>query len=423
MKVLLANSPFFGGGITTFCKELATCLSNDTELTVVLTSDAKSPIEDANVEVLYHDTTTLTVKNALFFIDLINNHIKPDVLIISAATIVSVIIPYLNDNIKVITVSHSGKYFYSDYCAVNHKYIDKIIAASSEYNKRYLERKFHIRNKDKIKVIYNFVADDPELEALRFKKREQTPISIVFAGGSSIGKAPELVAKILKALLKTDLDFKFYWTGKSNIPLTTTIFKRSKLKQIQQLFSSDERLVFPGRIPDKRDFDKLTGSANIMLAPSKNEGCSMALLEGHRAGSIFIVADYENSNSEIVRNGNSGFVVNHKDIDDFVAIIGKIINNHSSFYKYYENSHNTFIKELSYPVWKERVFSVLNGTKNHKQRKSKVTTWGLLRGILTIKRLYYMSLLNRFLDLSFPSYLSFRRQFRDINNRGNNLKI
>lgn len=379
---------------------------------VVLTSDAKSPIEDTNVEVLYHDTTTLTVKNALFFIDLINNHIKPDVVIISAATIVSVIIPYLNDYIKVITVSHSGKYFYSDYCAVNHKYIDKIIAASSDFNKRYLERKFHINNKDKIKVIYNFVADDSELEALRFKKREQKPISIVFAGGSSIGKAPELVAKILKALLKTNLDFRFYWTGKTNIPLTTTIFKRSKLKQIQQLFSSDERLIFPGRIPDKRDFDKLTSSANIMLAPSKNEGCSMALLEGHRAGSIFIVADYENSNSEIVSNGNSGFVINHKRIDDFVNIIRDIINNHPAYYHLYDNSHETFQTRLSYAVWKQNIFNVLRSKADHEKRKINISKIFLRYNILKIKWLYASSLLYRFLQLSLPSYLSFHMQYK-----------
>ena len=417
MKILLANSPFHGGGITTYCKELAACLSKDTELTVVLTNDAKNPINDTNVKVLYHDTTTLTVKNALFFIDLINNQIRPDVVIVSAATIVSVIIPYLNDHIKVITISHSGKYFYSDYCAVNHKYIDRIIAASSDYNKRYLERKFHIHNKDKIKVIYNFVSGNQELEALRFKKRGQSPISIVFAGGSSIGKAPELVAKIATALLNTNLDFRFYWTGNSNIPLTTTIFKRSKLKRIQQLFPQDERLIFPGRIPDKKDFDKLMGSTNIMLAPSKNEGCSMALLEGHRAGSIFIVADYENSNSEIVRNGNSGFVINHKRIDDFVNTIRDIINNHPAYYHLYENSHNTFKTLLSYPVWKENIFDTLNGETNHKRRKDQISRVGIYLYILQMKWLHYTSLWNRFLQLSFPSFLSFCTQYMKMKRR------
>lgn len=412
MKVLLSNAPFGGGGVTTFCKELASCLSKDVELTVVITDDSKSPIKEPNVEVLYHDTTLLTLKNALFFIDLINNKVKPDIVIVSAATIISVIIPFLNDNIKVVTVSHSGKYYDSDYCAVNHKYIDRIIAASSEYNKKYLERKFHICDKEKTRVIYNFVRDDEELEALRYNKPNQKPISIVFAGGASVGKAPELVAKIVTALLKTDLDFKFFWTGKTTVPLTTMILKKSKLKRIEQVFPQDKRLVFPGKIPDKRDFDILTGSANIVLAPSKNEGCSMALLEGHRSGSIFIVADYENSNSEIVKAGESGFIVCHNDIAGFVNVIKDIITNQSDYNYLYENSHNAFKTMLSYPVWKQKIFETLESEYNHKHRKNNVSKFLIFWGIFQIKWLYYTSLLNRFIELSLPSYLTFRKLYK-----------
>lgn len=414
MKVLLANSPFRGGGITAYATQLVSCLSQDTELIVVLTNDDKAPIKIEGVKVLYYDTERLTINNAKAFINLINKELKPDVVIGSMATIIPVIAPYLNNDIKVITVSHSGKYFSSDYCAVNHKYLDRIIAASSDSNKHYLERKFHIHDKNKIKVIYNFVSDDDEIENLRLKKKDHKPIKLIYAGGSSIGKAPHLMAEILAALLKTDLDFRFYWTGNPKIPLTTTVFKHSKLKYLTQLLPADERVVFPGRVPDKRDFDMLLGSANIMMATSKNEGCSMALLEGHRAGCIFVVADYGNSNSEIVRKGNSGFVVDHNDINAFVDVVRNIITDHSSYYQLYENSHNTFRKDLCYSVWKEKFFSVLNSEPNHKSRNRKISRVGLWMGIQKIKWLYRMSLMNRFMQLSLPAYLSFRKQYHDF---------
>lgn len=417
MKVLLVNSPFGGGGVTTYATQLVSCLSADTELTVVLGDDRKAPITDPRVKVIYHDTKSVTIKEALYFINLINNVIKPDVVIISMAFVMPVIVPYLNDDIKVISISHSGKYFSSDYSAINHKYIDRIVAASSDYNKKYLEKKFHIKDKNKIKVIYNFVADDKELESLRFNKKDQKPISLVYAGGSSIGKAPHLMSKIVTALLNTDLDFLFYWTGRTTIPLTTTIFKHSKIKTVQQIMPEDKRLVFLGRIPDKHEFDLLLGRANIMMAPSINEGCSMALLEGHRAGSIFIVADYENSNSEIVRNGKSGFVIAHDDIDGFVKTIRTIINNHSSYYQLYENSHNTFKTELSYDVWKRRIFDVFNGEFSHKKRKKKVSNIGLWLGTRRMIWLHKMSLLRRFVQLSLPSYMSFHQQYRNFKKR------
>ena len=109
MKVLLANSPFGGGGITTFATQLVECLSADTDLTIVLGDDEKAPITDPRVKVIYHDTMSLTVQNALFFIDLINNVVKPNLVLVSTALILPVIVPFINDDIKVMTVSHSGR--------------------------------------------------------------------------------------------------------------------------------------------------------------------------------------------------------------------------------------------------------------------------------------------------------------------------
>ena len=414
MKVLLANSPFGGGGITTYAVQLINCLSADTELTVVLSDDKISPIRNERVKVLYHDTKLLTVKNARFFINLINNEIKPDVVLASAAPIIPIIAPYLNDSMKIITVSHSGRYFHSDYSALNNQFVDTIIAASSEYNKLYLEKKFRIKEKDKIEIIYNFLDGDKELEDLRFKKNTQKPISIVYAGGASVHKSPELVSQIVSLLLKTDLEFRFYWMGRPTVPLTTTLMKHSKLKSVKQVLPQDERLIFPGFIKDKRDFDKLIGSANIMLAPSHNEGCSMALLEGHRSGSIFIVSDFGNSNSEIVRKGNSGFIIEHTNVGAFVELIKNIIEFPKEYECYYENSHKTFLDYLSYDVWKGKVFDVLKRTNKHKQRVKRISVIKLVYDIICMRVLYFSSLLHIFLQLSLPSYLSFRKQYREF---------
>lgn len=411
MKVLLANSPFRGGGITTYASQLIGCLSADTDLTVVLGDDKAAPISDSHVKVLYHDTKLLTITNALFFIRLINNDIKPDVIIASAATIIPVIVPFLDDGIRVFTVSHSGKFFMSDYSAVNYKYLDGIIAASSDYNKQYLERKFHIKDKNKIKVIYNFMDGDDEIESFRFAKKEQTPICIIYAGATSVHKSPELVVKIVKKLLKTDLDFKFFWTGNNPMPLSTTLFKYTRLKAVEQLMPKDKRLVFTGRIPSKHEYDKLLGRANIVLSPSKNEGCSMVVLEGHRAGSIFVVADYKNSNSEIVRKGNSGFVVKHRDVDKFVDVIKDIIKCPQAYTEFYERSHNTFTSLLTYQVWKTKIFEVLNGENNHKKRKAVVSKASLLYAILKMKWLQKESKYGVFFQLTLPSSLSLYLQY------------
>ena len=240
MKILIANNVFDGGGgITTYCSELIRCLSKKHNLTVVLKDDSMFPIKEPGVRVLYHDTQDLSKENAKLFIKLINEEVKPDIVIGSFALIIPVIAPFLNENIRLMTVSHSGKYFASDYCALNHKYIDHIIGASSDYNKRYLERKFHIKDHSKIRVIYNSVASDPELERLCNEKKTKDIVSIVYSGGGLPGKNPDLVLKILCLLLKTDLNFKFYWTGGSKLPLPKSIINRCKLNDVQQYLQKD----------------------------------------------------------------------------------------------------------------------------------------------------------------------------------------
>ena len=276
----------------------------------------------------------------------------------------------------------------------------------------FLERKYHIKEKDKIKVIYNFLDRDEELENIRHKKINNAPFSLLYVHGGSVHKSPDLVAKIVTELLKTNLDFRFYWTGKPVIPLTTTIFKHSKLKSIKQLFPKDDRLVFPGYIEDKREFDRFFASVNVILALSNNEGCSMALLEGHRSGAIYVVADYDNSNKEIVSKGHSGYVVNHNDVDGFVKIITELIVNHSKYECLYEKSHQAYIDYLTYPVWKKGVFEVLNTPVKHKQRKSKVTRLGILMGVWKMKSLMIRSLIDSFITQSFPSYISLYKQYR-----------
>ena len=198
------------------------------------------------------------------------------------------------------------------------------------------------------------------------------------------------------------------------IPLTSTIFKYSKFKDPKQLFPNDKRLIFPGYIASKRDFDRFTASANIVIAPSRNEGCSMAILEGHRAGSLFIVADFKNSNREIVEKGNSGFVVKGNDIDGYVNIISDIITNPDKYEKYYENSHNTFTSYLTYPIWKEKIFSVINGPLSHKKRKEKTSVIGLIRGIIKMNWLLFSCQIESTLCITLPSYIGFRRLYRKV---------
>lgn len=409
MKILLANSAFGGGGVTAFAEQLIKCLSREHELTVVLRDDSLRPIKAPGVKVIYHDAGKLTKENALLFLKLINEEIRPDLVISSLGMIIPVIAPFIDDRIRVMTVSHSGKYFNSEYTTLNHSYIDNIIAASSDFNKRHLERRFHIRDKEKVKVIYNFMASNPELEACRETKKNNDPFGIVFAGGGrSAAKNPDFVLKVLLELLKTDLDFRFYWTGNTMLPLMHVgLLKKMKTRDIRQFVPRDKRVVFPGKIASKGEFDRLIASANILVTPSRNEGCSMLLLEALRSGAICVVCDYPHGNREIVEKGRCGFVINRKHPEDASRKIAEVIAHREEYLPYYDRAYDTYQSMLSYGVWSSSLAQLIAGGSRHEQRLKTISESRLAHDIRKMNRMKKNSSVRRFFQITIPCLRSF----------------
>ena len=385
MRILIVNQALDDGGVATYATELIKCLSEDYELIVVVPDDSKRPIRIEGVKVLYHDSNDLSKENALTFIRLINEEVMPDIVISSWAIIIPVIAPFINNNIRIITVSHSGKLFASEYSTFNYKYTDTIIAASSDYNKQYLEKKYHIKDKSKIKVVYNSIESNPEIEALRLKKKESEIIQIIYAGGTLPAKNPDLVLKILCELIKTNVNFKFYWTSGTKLPIPKKLFGVFKLNDVRQYLQHDDRIIFPGRIESRDDFVRLVSSSNILISPSRTEGCSMLLLQALRSGSICLVSDELNGNREIVEDGNCGFVLDHRSPKAFAQKLVEIISNPADYAQLYDNAYNTYQQKFTYQVWKENLSVVMNEDFNHAERKLKINSARLSYDLFRMK--------------------------------------
>lgn len=361
MRLLLTSSSFKGGGIASYAIEFIKSYAENFDMSVLIGDDSLYPLEEYNVNVYHYDMADTSICNARNVLKLINEEIKPDVIINSCSRLMALLIPFLNNNIKVINVSHSLRYNEADYAGFNSEYADKVIALSN-YNKEYLERTFDC--KGKVEVVYNFVRELPnQPQLLQNKLKAKTPV-IVFTGGGTAAKSPEIIYKIVIELLKTDLDFKFYWLG-----TTTPPFKKIQpFKEIKDILPEDSRLVITGRIP-RGEAMRISNEANIFLTPSRREGCPMALLEAMRVGTISITSDYNNGCKEIIKDGYNGFVIPHKNINSFIKRIKDIITNPEKYMAIYNNSYKTFQSELSFAVWKKGMDALINDTNyQHKKR-------------------------------------------------------
>ena len=288
---------------------------------------------------------------------------KYDVIINSNSRIMALLSPYINNNTIIITISHSLRYTESDVSAFNAKYVDGIVALSN-YNKDYLERKFSIKDENKIKVIYNFVLPIENADELRAAKKNSDEITIVYAGGTASSKSPELVIKILNRLIDTDLKFRFYFLGVKTPPLK----KIQPFKNIESVIKKDKRVIMPGKVPSS-EAKEIIAKANIFLSPSRREGCPMALIEALRVGTIPIVADYKIANRELIKDGVNGFVIGHTDTDAFVERIEDIIREPSNYQFIYDNSYRLYTELLTYEVWYNKITEFFNSNlSTHEER-------------------------------------------------------
>lgn len=169
MNILFVSSSFHGGGISAYALEVINCFKAVHNISVIIGDDSRSPL--TGVKVYHYETKNTSFDNACKILNLIVNDIKPDVIINSFGVVIPLIIPYLPDSIKVISVSHSLRYNEADVAGINAKYADHVIALSN-YNAKYLKKTFHIDD-HKISVLYNCVEDELKADTSSIEQKKK----------------------------------------------------------------------------------------------------------------------------------------------------------------------------------------------------------------------------------------------------------
>ena len=405
MKILLATQNVTtNSGVPSYNRELAHLLEYGNEIHLLVN-------EDLSTFPIFKKVYSIFGKSQYsyqFCLDLINkiNAEKYDIIINSKSYIMSLLAPFLNDETKLITISHSLGTMDCDNAVFNSAYVDNIIALSYSC-KNFILNRFTIHNSDKIKVVFNSVESIPNASEKKASKLVTPSLKIVFPGGSAPSKSPELVVPILHELCKTDLPFEFYWLGSKTPPLK----KFQPYNDISLVLPKDKRIIITGHIP-RKEAAEIIASCNVFLAPSKREGFPMALLEAMRIGCIPIVADYNVANKEIIKDGVNGFVFSHNDISGFANRLIDIIKNHSKYANIYDECYNTFVNELSFPIWRKRIFSIIvEEVASHKKRK-KITYARFNYNAFCFWLLYKYDLLEMQFKESLPSAYKFYKYYK-----------
>ena len=356
------------GGVASYAHDFVNAFSHKYLFSIVCGTPYLG--EDNGCPVYYIPHVKLSKRDIERFLEVVEIE-KPDIIINSNYAIAAVVAPYLDDNIRVFSISHftNGKLAWR--AGLNGNWTDGIVALSS-YAKEFLIKSCGVTSPNKIDIIYNTMPSIPKVDIKQ--KRISEPIKIVYPGGRSYKKSSEVVYKTLLKLIKTDLNFEFYWIGHDILPFAKLKF--APVKRICDCLPHDIRIKRVGRV-EREESKEILSEANVFLLPSRGEGFPISLLEAMRGGCIPVISDAHHGSLEVIKDNVNGFVAIQGSSKSLFSKLENLIKNHKNYVLMYDKNIELFEKELESSIWIKRMDDFLERPQQHKMRGK--INWGKIR--------------------------------------------
>ncbi len=352
MRILLATSAAVpsGGGIAAYNQELCNLLGKEHEL-YLLTDSNECNVEGYKKTYSNYGKPHFNFDFCKKLVDNINAA-QYDLIINSRHSIMPYIVPFLNA--PIISVAHFVSGIQADNAGYNSDYLSSIIALSY-YSKSYIDSEFKILDKHKVKVVYNFVADNSK-KYVNTKENTQE-LTIVYPGGTSVQKSVDVVLDTVYRLKASNLRFKFIWLGGTVLP--SSKMSILGLRTTTQLIKDDERIILTGKVSREKAIEYIS-SANIFLLPSRGEGCPMTLLEAMREGCIPIVSSAHHGSRELLEKSGCGIIVKQGESKELYEKLKHVIENHSEYLFNYQETYKFSHSDLSEAEWKRKMEEIIS---------------------------------------------------------------
>lgn len=283
-------APDKGQGISTMSREIASCLA--------VNGDEVYYLSPKTEDISWHEKTgviplfighELTPEQGLIEVISKVNALQPDALINNDHPYVQAALPALTT--KKIVISHTMAWSTASLARFNHRFADNIIAIS--YDMLLLLLKKGV-SPTKLSFVMNGIVD-PYQDNWQPIEHTIEPLNLFFAGNWTSVKGAELIMDFILSM-------------PNDVPwLKLDIFGSIKTKD-QQKITQKTWVNVHGRVSQNLFLDALEKS-DMLLLPSKIEGCPMTVIEAMSRGVVPIVSDGYGSMKWMVDHGIDGYVV------------------------------------------------------------------------------------------------------------------
>lgn len=331
MKIMIgvSSSVDRSGGISSYAQELAIKLSSLNYQIHYVSPPAKSSkwFDKYGIKFISSSEVGSQVQQCEFLYAYIYEN-KIDVIINNDNSMLQSLAPLVP--CPFISICHMSSRAVGALTLINSEWCDYIVAIS--YDMYEVVRKKSKLEPFKIPVIYNGVepVENKSRENSCYGEKFVKPLACVFSGSYSSYKGADLFVNFLVSDLVPS-NTEYYWFG--DVPGRV----KKKIKNLPHL-------KHIGRVSRSEYIDTVSRS-DVLLLPSRSEGCPMALLEAMNYGLVPVVANGHGAMRHIITHGVDGFVCSLRNwSSDSSAVLSRLEKNRQ-LVKYYGDAASVTCKE------------------------------------------------------------------------------
>ena len=242
-----------------------------------------------------------------------------------------------------ISICHMESRSIAALACANSAWCDYIVAISYDMHEAIVS-KFNL-DFTRVPIIFNGVSlNDVQPIKSTTSLESNRPLRSIFSGHFSKHKGADL---FLNFLLSNSVpkNTEYYWFG--DVPQKIA----SKLKNLPYV-------KHIGRVNHEEFINNLSRS-DILIFPSRQEGCPMSVLEAMKFGAVPIVSDGKGAMRHLVTHGQDGFVCNFKNYSDNLSKLLERFQVDRNFLRLVSSSaQKTCISRFSIEATAERILSL-----------------------------------------------------------------
>jgi len=343
-----------GSGINTYSKQLTECLINKG---FKLFYSCPEPNDDSwiinnDITPIYFNNNTNPTQYCHELLEIINSK-NIDAIINNDNIYVQSIVPAVD--IPSIAIGHLEKYTIASAACLNSNWMDYLVAISNDMQFSYIQK--HNIPVSKCPVIHNGLLDPGKSNI----NNTSDKLTVIYCGGSDRRKGADLMLKLVRDQPDIFKKVDLHWFGDLSESYKKCLDKISYIN-------------VHGRV-DRDTYMTRISNSDILLLPSRHEGCPMAILESLAMGIIPISSNGKGAMRWLIDSGIDGYICHlNKWPKQTSKLLSDLSNNKNLMGTLRTNARLKYETNFKMSYTADKIINLLNNPTVNRTNKPKIIT-------------------------------------------------